>query len=155
MKEATAALRNKFPMIANQLANLRNLSDFNLRKYFHNEGINLRYISAVRILIPYDTRSTECMSGVLLREMIARAIKDWVTMTLRSLMQQIQLSSQAPYDAAIIEIMNTVLSSAHFWTNTIKEMLTKKYGMNRGIRYLQIRGKSFRQGKRGIFQYVH
>lgn len=45
-------------------------------------------------------------------------------------MQQIRLSSQAPYDSAILEFLNTILSSSHFWTNTIKELLVEKYGFS-------------------------
>ena len=44
-------------------------------------------------------------------------------------MQQIKVSSQAPYESAILEIMNQILSSSQFWTNTIKSLLIEKYGM--------------------------
>jgi hypothetical protein len=68
------------------------------------------------------------LDEMILLEMICRVVKNELNQQMRDTIKEIHVPVTQPFDEVVIEYYNKMLSSLEFWTNHIKEMITKKFG---------------------------
>eukprot|EP01124_Arcella_intermedia_P002084 TRINITY_DN11144_c0_g1_i2.p1 TRINITY_DN11144_c0_g1~~TRINITY_DN11144_c0_g1_i2.p1 ORF type:complete len:888 (+),score=212.48 TRINITY_DN11144_c0_g1_i2:141-2804(+) len=108
------------------------ISSLHLSKLFHEQGINLRYVGFIYMLVPETNKRLKY--HVLGFTMLARVIKDLLQAKLRS----IPVSSLFTLKEAIVDFFNVVLGDGKesdlFWQICIPVHLMHKYGAF-GFRY--------------------
>jgi hypothetical protein len=135
VREATLYLLEKvIPEFAKKLSNLsvyqlmqrESTVTFRLIEEMHREGINVRHLGRVRVLI-----SSTGIRRVLLIEMIARVAKDTLRRLLRRKMRKVKIPSEDPYRRVVLNYLNTLLHrephSDHYWKYALKRQIQSKF----------------------------
>jgi hypothetical protein len=96
----------------------------------HRAGINLRYLGQVRSCV-----SDERTRSLILLEMVLRVLKGRLRHKLRRQMERTRISTEAPYAAVVLSMLNLILYDRHkkrqkaktFWILKMKQLIRTKF----------------------------